>query len=359
MNDFKIKLNWQLDDQPIEQSLFILLEGIITSGSLKQACSIAGLSYRSAWGLLTKWEKRLGKPLVHMQKGRGSCLSELGDHLLRAQSQVNARFQPALENEALRIQREFERLLNDAADEKLNIFASHGLAIGVLRDQLKESQSAQIDLHFHGSLESLRALADGQCDLAGFHIPIGPLNTDLRENYLQLLDQNTIQLIYVVRRNQGLMLSKQLAKKITSLQQLADQKVRFINRQSDSGTRILFDQLLELENVPAFSIQGYENEEFTHMAVAAMIASGEADAGFGIAPMADRFQLNFQPVVWEHYCLAVAQDKLQSSAIQHLIRVLQSQEFRQKLNDYRGYQINHSGELVLFDEIFNDDIANE
>lgn len=352
--DFTLSLHWQLNDQHIDPKLFALLNSIVNLGSLQQACAQLDIPYRSAWGLLSKWEGVLGKPLVLMEKGRGSVLTELGAQLLQTQSQLNARLQPTLDNESLTLSRNLQRLLEQQTSEKLTIFASHGLAIGELRDQLKLAQDTPVDLHFHGSLESLRAFADGECDLAGFHIPIGPLNRTLRAQYLRYLDQDKTQLIYVVRRNQGLMQSPALPEPITQLEQLTNTSLRFINRQTGSGTRILFDQLLALASLEPANIAGYDTVEFTHMAVAAMIASGEADVGFGIAPMADRFRLHFQPIVWEHYCLAVAKEKMESPAMRSVVSCLSSQNFADALGEYRGYQIDQAGQLIDFDAIFID-----
>ena len=55
--------------------------------------------------------------------------------------------------------------------------------------------------------------------------------------------------------------------------------------------------------IAAGAIIGYGDEEFTHQAVAAVIASGRADAGLGAHSAAARFALDFLPLGEECYFL--------------------------------------------------------
>jgi molybdate transport repressor ModE-like protein len=356
--DIKIKFHWQLnqygDQHDIEAVLFKLLEAVQTEGSLKKATNRVGVSYRFAWGLLNKWEKVLGKPLVALERGRGANLSESGEKLMHANRQLSASFSPELDNFSTQFKREFESLLNQRHSESFDIFASHGLAVGTLRDLINQQSDFQLDLHFYGSLESLRALANHDCHMAGFHIPEGTLGQKVMTEYLNVLNEEKHQLIYVVKRNQGLMVAHGNPKQIEGLHSLTRKGINFINRQKDSGTRLLLDQLLSAEQISNKHIAGYENEEFTHMAVAAMVASGVADVGFGIAPMADKFNLEFIPQVWEHYCLAVPKHLMDDARVTEIITLLKSDAFHSKLSGFSGYDNSRSGELVSFQEIFGE-----
>jgi len=309
------------------------------------------VSYRYAWGILNKWQDQLGV-LVILEPGRGAYLTETGEALLNANTQINAKLSPELDNFATDIKRDLMALQENTIGKTLNIFASHGLAIGALRQLLNQQADFKLDLHFHGSLESLRALENKQCDIAGFHIPIGPLAKPLQTEYLKILNEETHELIYVVKRNQGLMFQQEKMDEITSIEALQNKDLKFINRQIDSGTRLLFDQLIKSENIQPEDINGYEHEEFTHLAVAALIASGVADLGFGIAPMAEKFNLAFIPLVWEHYCLAIPKTIMKDERINEIKTILQSDNFKQTIIKSQGYQTEESGQLVSFDTIF-------
>ena len=54
----------------------------------------------------------------------------------------------------------------------------------------------------------------------------------------------------------------------------------------------------------ASRLPGYDNEEITHSAVAALVAGRQADAGFGLEAAAAQFGLEFVPVATERYYLA-------------------------------------------------------
>lgn len=355
--DIKIDFHWQLshlgEQHNIDKVLFEMLEAVQTEGSLRKATEKIQVSYRYAWGLLNKWESLLGQPLVKLERGRGASLAPAGEKLMHGQRHLNASFSPELDNFSTQFKREFESLINQDDVDGFNIFASHGLAVGTLRDLINQQSDFQLDLHFHGSLESLRALRNGDCHIAGFHIPVGELGHRLAQDYLNLISDDSHQLIYVVKRNQGLMVANGNPKQVRDIHSLIQPDLTFINRQADSGTRLLLDQLLQADNIQPEQIRGYNHEEFTHMAVAAMVASGAADVGFGIAPMADKFNLEFIPLVWEHYCLAVPRHLMKDARVGEIITLLKGQQFHDKLAGFSGYDTRQSGDYVSFSEVFN------
>ncbi len=355
--DIDLQLGWQLtlNDKrhTVEPVLFQLLTAIKQAGSLKKATEDCKVSYRYAWGLLNKWQTVLGQALVILEPGRGAHLSSLGDKLIHADLQLNARFSPQLDNFATQFKREFQSLLSQSDKTAFKLFASHGLAVGALRDLINQQSDFKIDLHFQGSIESLRALDQSNCDIAGFHIPIGPIAKPLLPHYLDILHPDTYDLVYLIKRQQGLMFRQDTSDTISSLNDLIRTKLRFVNRQSGSGTRLLFDQLLVSNNIEAEQIAGYQHEEFTHLAVAALVASQAADVAFGIEPMAEKFGLSFMPLVWEHYCLAVPKQISRDKRIMQMKALLQSQDYRQYLSASPGYDATRSGETVSFDDIFS------
>ncbi|MDB2704997.1 helix-turn-helix transcriptional regulator [Pseudomonadota bacterium] len=351
--EIKLGFSWQIAQQDIDPILFHLLVLIQREGSLQQATKKAHVSYRFAWGLLNKWQGLLEHPLVILERGRGATLSPAGEALVKANQRLIARFSPELDNISTQFKREFELVLSSQVLPRTTIFASHGLAISALRDIMHQQSDMKLDLHFYGSLESIRSLGLQKCDIAGFHIPEGSIARELSPQYLSILNANSHQLIYVVKRNQGLMTQQGNPKNINNIKSLTKENVEFINRQSDSGTRLLFDQLLKTSAVTPNQIQGYQNEEFTHIAIAAMIASGAADVGFGIAPVAEKFNLAFTPLLWEHYCLAVPISLSNDPHVKQIIAILQSDEFKQKLAGLTGYDTQRSGQLVGFSDVFD------
>lgn len=352
---FQIDFNWQIQTDSeyhaLEPLLLNLLAAIAEHGALQPAAKQVNVSYRHAWGLMEKWQQLFGLPLIEKQRGRGSKLAPAGQYLLQAHQHLQARLLPQLSNQATQLRQQMQQLQSAQNPHRLKIFASHGLAVSALRDRLHQQQIAA-DLHFHGSLESLQGLQQQQCDIAGFHIPVGDLGKQIAHQYLAFLDAKQISLIYLVRRQQGLMVAAGNPLNIKDVSSLGKADLRFINRQRGSGTRLLLDQLLAAEQIDPSAIQGYAQEEFTHMAVAAMVASGAADCGFGIAAVADKFSLDFLPMCEEHYCLAVTTSRLQTESVQALLSTLQSATWRESQPELAGYDLSQSGKIVSFQTVF-------
>jgi molybdate transport repressor ModE-like protein len=349
------EVRWKLqgkESQQIEPDLFNLLQEIESSGSLLVAAKTLGISYRYAWELVRKWSARIGHPLAELQRGRGTKLTGMGAKLLWAQRKVNARLGPMLESLASEIDAEICTMMRTKEISPLRVHASHGLAIAMLRDMLNAIDAGAIDLQFRGSLDSLRVYRNGKCDIAGFHLPEGRLGAELGPRFRRLLDPAEDVLIHVVRRDQGMMTAPGNPRKINGVKDLVRKGITMVNRQPGSGTRLIVDALLAEAGVDAQKIRGYGNEEFTHMAVAAIVASGAADAGFGIRAAAAQLGLNFISLVQENYLFVLHRDRLRATEITRLRDVLRSDEYRRRIAALPGYDAALSGNVIDMESLF-------
>jgi putative molybdopterin biosynthesis protein len=120
--------------------------------------------------------------------------------------------------------------------------------------------------------------------------------------------------------------------------------VRFVNRQPGSGTRSLLDHSLRLQSLNPSRIQGYERVVPTHLAVAAAVAEGSADAGLGIRAAARAFDLDFLPLAQERYDLVLAAADRQAPPIAELLAVLASAQFRAVVDQLGGYDTTRTGQ---------------
>ena len=319
-----------------EGTLIALLSGIAETGSVAQAARDCGYSYRHTWGLIRIWEKRFQQGLVDMSRGKGSSLAPLGLQLVRLDARLRSRFAAQLAAAAEDARRELAPFLS-TTPARLTLHASHDPLLSRLPGVLNQ-QGIELDLHVLGSSDSLASLAAGHCDLAGFHCPEGGFGESVWANYRIHLDPAKHVLIRFSRRSQGLMLAAGNPKKLETLSDLARPEVRFVNRQAGSGTRILFDLLLTERNICPQTIPGYESEEFTHAAVAAMIATGAADAGLGVSAAARRFGLEFIPLVREEYYLACRRDILSRPTVRGLLAYLAAPDWLATLALEPGYE---------------------
>jgi len=153
-----------------------------------------------------------------------------------------------------------------------------------------------------------------------------------------------------MRRRHGLLTAGGNPHGVRSVADAARLGLRMVNRQRGSGTRSMIDQLLAANGLSAEGIAGYAHEEFTHDAVAATIASGQADVGFGIQAVADRYDLGFIPLTWDRYGLALRGFLARSPAVLDLLRRFDGNTFRQRLAAMPGYESLPLGEPRPWEE---------
>jgi molybdate transport repressor ModE-like protein len=319
-------------------------------GSLAEASKQLRVSYRHAWGLLREAGALFGVPLVAMTRGRGAKLTPFGEKLLWADKRIAARLSPLLDTLASELQGELERVLK-ASPSLLRIHASHGFAVEALHETLVADE-VPVEVRYIASQEALASLQKGGCELAGFHVPTGALQTRALQQYRRLLDAKTLRIINLATRQQGLIVARGNPLSIRALKDLARPNVRYINRQSTSGTRILFDLLLEDEGIDPRRIRGYETAEYTHAAVAAYVGSGMADAAFGVETGARRFGLDFIPICVERYFLACRSEALPTALLAPALAIMQRPQFKAKVNALPGYNARDAGSVMTLRQAF-------
>lgn len=301
-------LSWRITiggaDYPVGDLLFKLLDGVRNGGHLKYAAREASVSYRHAWGFIRTWEGRLGQRLVTFQRGRGASLTRAGQTLLDAYEgaaeQTDRKLTDVAAWTTARLARSFA-----GPTALCTIVSSHSEAVHRLRDALVEGQ-IDVALDIVGSEGALRRYQRGDADAAGFHLPLGALGRVLGTLMLGMLDPARDRIYFLEKRTLGLM--SRPDKVCRDLGALVKRRQIFVNRQSGSGTRLVFDGLIGVAGIAPGDVVGYGNEEHTHTAVAALVACAGADAGFGTEAAAVSMQLHFEPVVEEHVYLAIRRD---------------------------------------------------
>ncbi len=138
--------------------------------------------------------------------------------------------------------------------------------------------------------------------------------------------------------------------KINSLTDLAERKARFVNRDHDSGTRLLFDQLLALNKIDPAKINDAQQMEFTHAAVAAYVASDMADASFGVEAAARQFGLDFIRLLTEDYFFVCRRAFLDTEPMQRVLEVMKGREFHDAVSALPGYVAANAGAVSTVKE---------
>ncbi len=222
---------------------------------------------------------------------------------------------------------------------------SHDLTLDLIAQHLS-TRGMRLSSASVGSLGGLVALGRGEAHLAGSHL-LDPETGEYNLSYIRKhLPGTAVIVVGLVRRWQGLILGHGNPKDIQNLQDLAHEDVIYVNRQRGAGTRVLLDYQLSQLKLDPESIEGYGREEFTHLAVAAAVASGRADCGLGIQAAAVALGLDFLPLFSERYDLVIPKVHFDSELLAPLLEILVSGSFANDVNELSGYDLERPGEIL-------------
>jgi putative molybdopterin biosynthesis protein len=331
-----------------------VLHAVHEHGSISAAARELNLSYRHVWGQLKEWEQQLGRELLVWERGQSALLSPFGQRLLMAERLAQARLGPQMEGLRAELERAFSMAFDDAQrpSEVLTLYASHDHALTELQELASsvlqaDGAAVHLDIRFTGSVDAIRALNEGRCQLAGFHIqPFADADSRTARTYRPLLKPGMHKIIGFARRSQGLMVAPGNPLRLRDLRAVAQQRARLVNRAIGTGTRLLLEELLSQEGLTPTSLLGYDHEESSHAAVAQAVASGEADVGLGTEYAARSQGLGFVPLTDERYLLVCLKSALEQPALQGLVQLLRSSRWLQRLQALPGYAPDHPGDVA-------------
>ena len=231
-----------------------------------------------------------------------------------------------------------------AIENTIVSIGSHDLIMDYIASFLEKSETGPGESKTHlssahvGSMGGILALSRGEAHIAPIHLldeETGEYNASYIQKYL---GNRKITLVKGVKRQQGFMVMKDNPKGIHTIEDLANNRVTFVNRQKGSGTRILTDYLLKKAGIDSGNIIGYDRDMTTHMAVAAAVSAGTADVGVGVFSAAKAMGLDFIPIGFEEYDFAIPEQFMGTDMIGRFLEVLKSVEFKEVLEELGGYE---------------------
>ena len=225
---------------------------------------------------------------------------------------------------------------------------SHDLSLDLLSQFLSDHDRRLTSANV-GSQGGLIALRRGEAHVTGSHL-LNPDTGEYNVSYIrQYMPEIPVKVVALVGREQGLLVQRGNPKGVNSLEDLRRTEVRFVNRQRGAGTRVLLDYHLNLMTILPESIVGYSQEEYTHLGVAAAVASGRADCGLGIAAAAQALDLDFIPLFQERYDLVIPRQFADSDLLAPLFELLADSRFRAAVSQLTGYDVSVMGTIILED----------
>lgn len=224
---------------------------------------------------------------------------------------------------------------------------SHDLTLDLLAQFLAaEGRGRRLSSAHVGSLGGLVALRRGEAHLAGSHL-LDPETGQYNVSYVKrYIPGQEVKLVTLVGREQGWIVPAGNPMGLAQWADAANPDLKIVNRQRGAGTRVLLDYELGQLGIEPATVKGYKREEYTHLAVAAAVASGTADAGLGIRAAARALNLDFVPLAHERYDLVIPKQHYENDLLLPLLELLHDQEFKSAVAAMPGYDVSSMGELV-------------
>ncbi len=233
-------------------------------------------------------------------------------------------------------------------DSTLVFIGSHDNILDILANQLhKQRPITRISSAHVGSMGGIMAIRRNEAHLAGCHLldeETGEYNVTFLKRFLPEIPLKLYNLCY---RDQGFIVKKGNPCGISSFEDIASGNYMFINRQGGAGTRLLTDKILRESDIVPTAIKGYDHEEYTHMSVAAAVASGSVDTGLGIRAAAVALGLDFIPVTEERYDLIVPERFIQDKKVIDVLDLITTNKsLHKKILALGGYNLRDCGKIM-------------
>lgn len=229
------------------------------------------------------------------------------------------------------------------------VITGQDLSLDILSSYLEKHSPFLRPLRSYvGSLDSLISMYQGKSDIVSTHLLDGDTGEYNIPYIRKLLVGSSYLVVNLMSRWAGLYVAPGNPHQLQGWTDLTKPGLRFVNREKGAGARVLVDEQLRIHGLDRGTIQGYENEETSHFAVAAKVASGEADVGVGSMKAASVVAgVEFIPLIKERYDLVLLDQPENTVLIQTVLDILRSDAFRHELSMISGYDLSETGKIML------------
>jgi putative molybdopterin biosynthesis protein len=197
-----------------------------------------------------------------------------------------------------------------------------------------------------GSQLGLALLANRRADVCGIHW--GPAAESYQRHpalLRQYVQAGEWALVRLYRREQGLVVSPGLWSPGDGIEGLFQRDVRWVERQEGAGSQRFLRELISLHDLNPAD-RRITGRASTEREAASLIAIGHAEVGPGIRASAGEFGLDFLPIGWEAFDLALHRGIFFRSLFQQLLDYLRGSDCKRQAKMLGGYDLSELGTLV-------------
>lgn len=197
-----------------------------------------------------------------------------------------------------------------------------------------------------GSLDGLAELAAGAAQVAASHLLDPDSGTWNEPAVREMLPRRAMVGITWAWREQGLIVPAGNPRNLAHVRDLTG-GMRVVRRQARAGSHVLLTHLLteagvRLEQVPFLPEPALSEDE-----VAAAVAEGRADAGFGIRAEAAARGLGFVPLIRERFDLVTERRHFFGEPMQALLAFARGPAFAARATRMGGYDVAEMGAVAF------------
>ena len=233
-----------------------------------------------------------------------------------------------------------------ATKNKRIIISGQDLVLDLLGKYIEKKQSNKVLRSHEGSFNGVMALYNGECDIASLHLYDGDTG-DYNTPYLKkVFVSHSYVLINLISRRAGFYVQKGNPLQIQSFDDFKTKSLKLINREKGSGARTLLDEQLRIHQISPSSIEGYNEEEKSHIDVASAVANGHADIAIGIEKTSKLINVDFIPLIRERYDIVLLKTPENQQLIEVVKEILNLADFQSEVAALGDYDVTQMGQII-------------
>ena len=235
-------------------------------------------------------------------------------------------------------------LTPDEEDSPDLIISGQDVVLDILANYLQQ-EGVRVARTYLNSFEGVLSLYQDHIHVAACHLFDG---FDYNASYVRsLMPGIPAVLINVSYRTQGFYVRKGNPKNIKGWSDLSRPDISILNRRVGSSARILLDTQLKRLGIPSDRVAGYDKIMKSHLTMAAAVANGEADLAIGTERISRQMEdLDFIPLLEERFDFVIKKEMMDTEAVQKLLKVLRSPEFRREIAHFSGNDYRDLGKII-------------